>query len=876
MLSVAPIGNAEYYLNLAREDYYLSGGEPPGLWLGSAATALGLSGTVNGQDFRQLLAGYGPDGTALIQNAGDDRHQMGWDLTFSAPKGVSIAWGVSGRERRRELKEAHESAVRAAMDYVERNATFSRRGKGGAQREPSELLVAAFEHGTSRAQDPQLHTHCLVVNVARRPDGTFGTIESLPLYRHKMTAGAIYRAELAHQLQQLGYVIDRKGNLFDIRGIPEKLIEHFSKRRAAIQEALQSYGAESAKAAELANKLTRDPKNELPRTQLIDLWQTDARQMGFREERLRPAISLDEPLRTIDELICEAIHGPRDTERYEKRPLALAEEQSYFSEQEIVRKVAELAPGHRLSARTIQDAVRGYLETSADIVSLGPLQQEPQFTTGELFQKEQTLLQHVRELAARSGHQVTPRTIQQVLDLRPELSPEQQAAVRHLTGHHDVALVNGLPGTGKTTMLATCRDAWERAGYNVVGCTVSAKAARELSQGAGIQSFTIAKVLDQWLQTPLDVAKHQAAQIARAARGKKTYKPETIPLGPNTVLVVDEAGMVDTRQLHALAQQVRQQGAKLILVGDTRQLPAIGPGGAFEALCQEHGAAELADMRRQRNTRDIEALQAIARGDATSALESFQLRDMLVLAETKEQAIQQLIEDWKPRGLLDPRNTSIITTTNREAAEINRRCQEERLKTTGDWGASGVVVNGQQLLKGDRVLFQKNSRSHGVLNGDLGTVIDVDILAKRIDVLLDPGPSSRAKTVRIPIKSYDQISLGYARTTHKEQGATVEHAFVLLGGAMQDKEISFVQASRHREQVKFYADRLEAGHELEGLVEQMTRSGSKMLAHTLREVTTTGASKSRRLDEQTPEPTKLVHQVDIARISKSQQHERTT
>jgi len=206
MLSISPpmkgAGQGDYYLELAQEDYYTKGGEPPGKWYGEGTEALGVEGQVQAQELRKLLEGYSPDGKEkLVQNAGDDNRQSGWDLTFSAPKSVSTLWAVSDEETRKTIQHAQEKAVHAALDHIQGEAGFTRRGKGGEEIESAKLSFATFEHGTSRSQDPQLHTHALALNIGIREDGTTGTIRSKDIFEQKMSAGAIYRAELSYQLE---------------------------------------------------------------------------------------------------------------------------------------------------------------------------------------------------------------------------------------------------------------------------------------------------------------------------------------------------------------------------------------------------------------------------------------------------------------------------------------------------------------------------------------------------------------------------------------------------------------------------------------------------------------------------------------------------
>ncbi|MEO2089563.1 MAG: MobF family relaxase, partial [Gemmataceae bacterium] len=290
MLSISAFSpdQGNYYIALARDDYYLNGGEPPGQWLGKGAEHLGLTEEVDKTVFKRLLRGFSPDGAQpLVQGAGGSRHQAGWDLTFTSPKSVSAIWSQADPVTRRAIQEAQTAAVREAVDYLQDAAALTRRGRGGQAREPTKLVVATFEHGTSRAQDPHLHTHCLVLNVGVREDGTTGTILSRPLYTHKLAAGAVYRAELANQLEKrLGVKLERKKSWFEVQGVPEALADEFSTRRGQIEQALADYGAFGAKAAAKFTLATRPTKGHQPRAELLPKWQDVGRQHGFTRENV--------------------------------------------------------------------------------------------------------------------------------------------------------------------------------------------------------------------------------------------------------------------------------------------------------------------------------------------------------------------------------------------------------------------------------------------------------------------------------------------------------------------------------------------------------------------------------------------------------------
>jgi conjugative relaxase-like TrwC/TraI family protein len=242
------INNLDYYCDLASEDYYLSDGEPAGIWAGLAAKQLQLSGQINSDNYRQIFRGFSPDGKALFDNP-SQKHRAGWDLTFSAPKSLSVLWARSTPELRQQIQQGQLKAVQSALKFLEKHAAVTRRGHGGKIQEKVIGLVAAlFEHSTSRAQDPQLHTHCLVANISPRFDGTWGTLESRQLFLWQKAAGSIYRATLSNYLRELGFGIEQlEGEShFEVSGVPQSICQHFSKRAEAIEAALDNLSLDSS------------------------------------------------------------------------------------------------------------------------------------------------------------------------------------------------------------------------------------------------------------------------------------------------------------------------------------------------------------------------------------------------------------------------------------------------------------------------------------------------------------------------------------------------------------------------------------------------------------------------------------------------------
>jgi conjugative relaxase-like TrwC/TraI family protein len=292
--SISARGNAaaalEYYEHLRRDDYYTRGGEPPGRWAGQGAERLSLRSPVTHTEFDAALAGRDPKtGDRLVQLGGRGReHSAGWDMTFSAPKSVSVLWALSDERDRRAIEQAHRAAVLAATAHLERMAGWARRGRAGSVRERTAgLLMAQFDHQTSRESDPQLHTHCFIFNLAPRRDGSWGAIVSRELYKAQKAAGRVYRRELANELERLGYRLEQDNDKLRVALIPRDIERAFSKRRQAIEEAARAHGYKTAKGMELATLRTRRAKRDIRLEELFKTWEAEAKAMGFELTRDR-------------------------------------------------------------------------------------------------------------------------------------------------------------------------------------------------------------------------------------------------------------------------------------------------------------------------------------------------------------------------------------------------------------------------------------------------------------------------------------------------------------------------------------------------------------------------------------------------------------
>ena len=835
MLSISPpmrgSGQGDYYLELACEDYYLEGGEPPGRWFGKGAKELGLGGLLDKDAFRNLLSGFDPQGdTALVQNAGESNRQSGWDLTFSAPKSVSVAWSQAPEAIRHQIQEAQQAAVEKALQYLEDVAAVTRRGKEGATTEKASFVVATFEHGTSRALDPQLHTHALLLNIARREDGTTGTLRSVDVFRHKMAAGALYRAELAHQLERrLGLRSQRVKSWFELRGVSETLAQEFSKRRKEIERVLKERGLDNAVAAKVATLATRHKKGHTSRATLLEGWRETGEKLGWGKSELRALVKGRQDNTVSQDVAAKStLAALADTTVH----------QSYFTERELVRRAAEFCQGQGVNADQVLAAVRAELG-SKNVVEIGQVRGERVFSTQEILAQERELLTLVERSKAQNAHAVPEAKVEKALKRNPKLSTEQREAIKYVTATAgSIRALSGLAGTGKTVILATAREIWERAGYTVLGASLSGKAARGLEDGAGIKSATIHKTLLDLDKGFIGIEVRKRHLFPNAPTWNPASKIELpylkfriggdkVSLDAKTVLVIDEAGMVATRMMKDLLERAEAAGAKVVLVGDARQLQPIEAGAPFRAIAGRVGEAKLTEIKRQYEPWARDVVKNLSDGNAADALAALAERERVFVAKTTEVAERYLISDWRGQGIKAPEKNLILAATNEAAGRLNELAQAER-KKAGAIGRRNVVVGDASIHEGDRVLFTKNARTLGVSNGTLATVTGVS--SQSLHVTLDNG-----KTALIPLRYYQDLRLGYAVTTHKAQGMTTENAFILVEPAHQSRELAYVQASRARARTQFYTDETTAGPNLAELAKRMQKSEAKELAHEVME-----------------------------------------
>lgn len=748
MLSIGKMGKrqANYYLGLAREDYYREGGEPPGIWYGRGAEALGLIGTVEAAELRRLFEGWHPrEERPLIELQMGKDHRPGWDLTFSAPKSVSALWSQAPPEVRDAIQAAHFASVRCALNYMEGHIEVARRGKGGFRHETAHLVVATFEHGTSRAQDPQLHSHCLVMNVCQRADGAFRTLDGKPLLESKMLAGALYRAQLASELEtRLSLGVERVGRCFEVQGVSSVLLREFSKRRAEIEKALEGYGYDSPKAAAMATLTTRQGKEHAPREALFAGWQETGQLLGWGPDQAKALLERSHaPIRNPEAEKAEAISLVMRR---------LGEPNVDFTGRDFLRYVAEEAPGRGIDAATVLATGWAHLTGSPDVVVLAERKRgETVYRTQETVEAERALSARVDTGQRRHSPGVSEAVLRGVIGSRQaagKLNDEQAAALRHLcaSGAGEVRILSGMAGDDRTALLDAARFAWELEGFEVRGAAVSERAVERLADGARIPAKTLSGTLQDIEQ------------------GKQK-------LYPRSVLVVDEIGRVEAGQLQQLLERAERSGSRLVLLADREQA--------------QRGERD----RRVRTDSQMPNLQQIeiwAKGIVYDvAAERFERRlaaraenGSLRVAEDRRGAYRELIDAWKSLGVRAPKDCLILAPTRSDEDALNQMAQEGR-KRAGQLGVEGVPIpeGGVYFYVGDRVHFTRKSRVLGVENGSFGEIVAVERKAGRVTTRLDSGDR-----VTVTLTEYPHLRLGYAVANHGHK-ATAENTFILIGAA---------------------------------------------------------------------------------------------
>lgn len=797
--------SSAYYVRGA--EYYLGSREPEGVWYAPRGD-LGRrdAATVQRQDFARLYEGLGENGQSLITNPGAkaDRRVPAFDLTFSAPRSVSLAWAFADEDLRRNLEAAQERAVRASLTTIEREAIYARRGKDGAYVEKVALTAALFQHGESRPAehadgrlfgDPNLHTHAVVLNMATRADGTVGALHSTVLRDWKMAAGAVYHAALANEMTNLGFGIDRVGRngTFELAGIGDQAITYFSARRQEIEKELAEAGTTSGSSAALASavaKSTRHAKELDAGRETV--WREAAQSAGLDGD-IRAALQQ----RSAREFVVGDA-GRIFAERVATLPAELTQHESVIDRRELVRSIHAASVGLGLPLARVDREV-DQLVTTGTFVEIGrDAIGQVRYSTPEMIAIERDLVATASRLADRRGVGIDPADIK-ARSAAHGLSAEQAFAAEAATGPNAIVVIEGAPGSGKTTTLAPIVEAWQAAGHHVIGTATAWRVARALQQDLNIE------------------ARATASWVERLRTGERF-------LDEKSVLIVDEAGLLSSRETNALLSEVERAHAKAILVGDRRQLQAIGAGPGLDLVVRSVEATRVDTIVRQREAWARQAVTDFGAGRAKEALDAFQAHGCFEEAPSYRATLQRIVELWNHARVEHPdSSTLLIARTNKQVADVSRAVRAE-LKHEGvihgaEASVEAVTPSGQttrlEIAAGDKVRFQLRNDQLGIVNGTVATVTAVHLDPSkepstpgntRIEAVID-----RRRISFVPADIADErgrVRLGwaYASTVHGAQGMTVDRAVVLLDPRF-DRHAAYVAASRARDETRLVVDR---------------------------------------------------------------------
>ena len=747
MLSIGAVSSPSQGVSYYERDGYYAKDDPAhreaSAWIGGGAEALGLSGSVDPDLFKNVLAGKVPDGTGRQlgrkDKEGNIHHRPGRDLTFSAPKSVSLAALIGGDRR---IVTAHDAAVKRTLSWAESHAVETRMKDPETGRMVriggQKTVVAAFRHDTSRNLDPQLHTHAVLANMVRGEDGKWRTMANERLYASKMLLGALYRSELARELETLGYRIGKThaDGRFEIAGVPRKAVEAFSTRRAEIEAATAGRGlgdhAADPRLAERAALMTRSHKRDVDKQALHESWLKQAAALGFDARSLAAGAVRREAGKESGGFLSAVSGEPRDAERNmgrdADRAIAwavghLSEREAVFARTDLLAAALAWNPG-AISIDAAEKAV-GRLEQA------GALHATRAEILGDSLTTDKALADEKEVIALMERGRGASKPVMRSWMVGPRLHNgrltvgQKEAVHLILTARDRVVGVQGYAGTGKTTMLDRARVLAEKSGHRIVGLAPSASAARTLGAESGIESETLQRFL---------------ARNAGIAEGRLTRKAERgmHAVFRKTVLVVDEGSLASTvqaRDLLRIANALRIP--RVVLVGDEKQLDAVDAGKPFAQL-QRAGmkTAVMDEILRQKDAALKEAVRASLAGDVRGAFEKLGER----IAEVKPDNLAgaaaarwlRLSGDAREHtGLMAPShalrrsiNGHIRDRLARDGALRGPALEIDRLVSRGYTTAEKSLA--AHYAPGDMVGFQRDYRSLGVEKGDERRVASVD------------------------------------------------------------------------------------------------------------------------------------------------------
>jgi conjugative relaxase-like TrwC/TraI family protein len=855
MLTIANITVAQGSSYYKQENYYSQdAAAAQSEWRGIGAASLELSGVItNGEVFENVVKGLSPDGSMdlrqHLQREGD-QERAGYDLTFSAPKSVSLACLVGGDKR---LEEAHRNAVRNVLDLIESRYAITRVKRQRVQ--SGNLVMALWHHDTTRELDPHLHTHCLIMNATQNGDGQWQTVSNEGFYYNKMLLGRMYRQELALECQRLGYDIEtHPQELFEINGYRREQIMAFSKRHEQIEEYLTGKELDITTESKVwAWRRTRVKKNHaVDRQELAAFWQAEAELYGI----VHPQSKQGTEPQTSESTVQNGF-----VDQYDPSPLSRAVEAAiaHCSERQVAFRIEAI---EKFIASEYQPfsllAIQPALERHPDILKT----YDGRYTTEAALQRELATIRVMRSGKGYCRAIANAQTIDRYLYNQSLRAGQRNAIVQSATTTDQFIAWQGVAGAGKTYTLNAFREIAEAQGYGVRGFAPSAEAAKVLGDEVGIEAETVAKLL----VSPL--AEHPV---------------------PNQVWIVDEAGLMSAKDALALLVRAQAETARVILVGDTQQLSPVAAGNPFLSL-QQAGiqTVHLTESLRQQTPGLKKAVQLASSGRVGDALMQLQALGHLEEVKGSGDRAKKMAVDYLALTPVQRQQTLMVAGTHAERREIIAQVRaglkaEGSLGTgtqatqlrpkdltqvqscyshnyqvgdviipTREYPAQGLskfkpytvtVIDGDQLwvidsrgyenrvnpmtfrktvyipdtiaiAVGEQLRWTCNDRALGRRNGQGFTVTELDGTMAAIAY-------SNGETDTLNLLEALHLDYALVSTTYAAQGKTAERVLIAAGEYGVSQESLYVAISRAKQDIHIYAESLEQ------LLEQAQQSSAK-------------------------------------------------
>jgi conjugative relaxase-like TrwC/TraI family protein len=841
-----------------KDDYYTKDKSGDKAWMGKGSESLGLT-EVTPEGFQAILEGKDLEGNALVQAASNGVHRLGWDVTFSPSKSISVAWAFGNEEQTVRILAAHDAAVTSTMKYLEDNLVEARITVNNktSRVTTGNIVAARFDHYTTREVDPELHSHVVVANVTQCPDGTYRAVDNDKIFAREFMIAA-YENEFAAELKQRDFSVSMtkydtgNSHYATIEGIDEKIIEQYSKRSDQIDKAIEPLkeyypNASREELRQIACLGTRQLKQTLDREVLHVSWNQQLIDLGYTRKGLSASIQ-----KAYEQSKATQVNiKPDEKEIVKTACTILNENESTFSREDVIKTAARISGGdYRIS-----DLERAFHELKGStIVTLD--KNAGVYTTKEMKKIERNILNAVKEgrdtvPAILTSEEIRART----KELYDTFTDDQKMALEHITTAKDRIIgIQGDAGTGKTTLLRAGREQFESKGFTVRGLSFTGKAVKELEAGAGIESKTLHSFLPQ-IQSNL------------------------IELSEKEAWFVDEVSMVGSKQMSDLIKASKKAHARLVFIGDTKQLQSIDAGRTFQKL-QETGAMKTVHMKEIVRQKD-EAYKAIVKDVSEKKIDS-SFEKMITKKKIKEIAHEQERQDAivkKVTSKKDHRNVLVVTPLNKDRVELNKQIrnklkEKEILKgpehnfsvrsprtlgatekhfadsySIGDFvstngnikgvkiGTEGHVLSfdnkeqnitiltsrGKKIninvaqdsdkikafqekpvcfMQGDKVVFLKNDRPLKVQNGLTAEIKRIDERGN-VTVITDSK-----KEISFNINhSYNYLDHGYAVTDYKSQGQTTKEVIFHANTDKTNSYNSFYEAiTRGKENVHVYTN----------------------------------------------------------------------